>query len=104
MTLGDVWPRLRPLCRRLALLGWVASAVGMAAGLAVAIASGTRLSPLMTTFQTVSVAAMAVAVVSFATAATLQPRRTPREQERRDLELDPGAAFPATVQSLLLGS
>ncbi|WP_432393530.1 hypothetical protein ACRQ5B_09735 [Pseudarthrobacter sp. L19] len=58
----------------------------------------------MTTFQTVSVAAMAVAVVSFATAATLQPRRTPREQERRDLELDPGAAFPATVQSLLLGS
>ncbi|WP_432393531.1 hypothetical protein ACRQ5B_09740 [Pseudarthrobacter sp. L19] len=45
MTLGDVWPRLRPLCRRLALLGWVASAVGMAAGLAVAIASGTRLSP-----------------------------------------------------------
>ncbi|MEV8039399.1 hypothetical protein [Arthrobacter sp. NPDC080082] len=104
MTLGDVWPRLRPLCRRLALLGWAASAVGMAAGLAVAIASGTRLSPLMTTFQTVSVAAMAVAVVSFATAATLQPRRTPREQERRDLELDPGAAFPATVQSLLLGS
>lgn len=105
MTLGDVWPRLRPLCRRLALLGWAASAVGMAAGLTVAIASGTRLSPMMTTFQAVSVVAMVVAMASFATAATLQPRRTAhRDADRRELELDPGAEFPATVHSLLLGS
>jgi len=104
MTLADVWPRLRPLCRRLALLGWTSSAAGMAAGLAVAIASGTRLSPLMTTFQAVSTVCMAVAVASFVTAATLQPRRSAPEGQRREPELDPGAEFPATVQSFLLGS
>jgi len=105
MTLGDVWPRLRPLCRRLALLGWASSAAGMAAGLAVAIASGTRLSPMMTSFQTVSTVCMAVAVASFVTAASLQPRPPAgRDAERRELQPDPGAEFPATVQSFLLGS
>ena len=105
MTLADVWPRLRPVCRRLALLGWASSAAGMAAGLAVAIASGTRLSPMMTTFQAVSAVCMVIAVASFVTAATFQPR-TPAlpDGDRRELELDPGAEFPATVQSFLLGS
>jgi len=105
MTLGEVWPLLRPLCRRLALLGWASSAAGMAAGLAVAIASGTRLSPMMTTFQTVSAASMAVAVVSFATAAMIQPRHPAvQSADRRETEPDPGAEFPATVHSFLLGS
>jgi hypothetical protein len=105
MTLADVWPRLRPVCRRLALLGWASSAAGMAAGLAVAIASGTRLSPMMTTFQTVSAVCMVIAVASFVTAATFQPR-TPAlpDGDGRELELDPGGEFPATVQSFLLGS
>ncbi|MDQ0755428.1 hypothetical protein [Arthrobacter sp. B3I4] len=105
MTLGDVWPRLRPLCRRLALLGWVSSAAGMVAGLAVAIAGGPRLSPLMTSLQTVSTVSMAVAMASFVTAASLQPRRPAAQgTERRELSFDPGAEFPATVQSFLLGS
>ncbi|MET3809433.1 hypothetical protein [Arthrobacter sp. UYEF3] len=105
MTLGDVWPRLRPLCRRLALLGWASSAAGMAAGLAVAIAGGTRLSSLMATFQMLSAVCMAVAVASFVTAATLQPRPpAPHEAEAPDVELDTAAEFPATVQSFLLGS
>lgn len=87
------------------MLGWLSSIAGMAAGLAVAIASGTRLSPMMTTFQMVSTVGMAVAVVSFVIAAMLQPR-TPVSQEarRRDFDLDPGAEFPATVRSFLLGS
>ncbi len=105
MTMSEMWPRLRPLCRRLALLGWASSAAGMAAGLAVAIASGTRLSPMMTTFQTVSTVCMAIAVASFVTAAMLQPRPpAPRNAERRALELDPAGELPATVQSFLLGS
>lgn len=105
MTLGDVWPLLRPLCRRLALLGWTSSAAGMAAGLAVAIASGTRLSPMMTTFQVVSAVCMVIAVASFVTAAMIQPRpKVLRDVDRREAELDPGAEFPATVHSFLLGS
>ena len=105
MTLGDVWPLLRPLCRRLALLGWASSAAGMAAGLAVAVASGTRLSPMMTTFQLVSAVCMVIAVTSFVAAAVLQPRSAARhDADRRDTELDPAAEFPATVHSFLLGS
>ncbi len=103
MTLGYVWPRLRPLSRRLAVVGWASSAAGMVAGLAVAIASGTRLSPLMTTFQAVSTACMAVALTSFVTAASLQPR-SPEALHLERREIDPGAEFPATVQSFLLGS
>lgn len=105
MTLGDVWPLLRPLCRRLALLGWASSAAGMVAGLAVAIASGTRLSPVMATFQAVSAGCMAVAAASFAGAAMLQPRRPARrDPEGQELEPDPGGELPATVQSFLPGS
>ena len=116
MTMSEVWPLLRPLCRKLALLGWASSAAGMAAGLAVAIASGTRLSPMMSTLQLVAALSMAVSVASFVTAAALQPRA--RSQARvqaavkhgsiapqgRELQLDYGGEFPATVQAFLLGS
>jgi len=128
MTMSEVWPLLRPLCRKLALLGWAASAAGMAAGLAVAIASGTRLSPMMSTLQLVAALSMAVSVASFVTAAALQPRARSqarsqsrsqaRSQSRvqaavkhgsiapqgRELQLDYGGEFPATVQAFLLGS
>lgn len=107
MTMSEMWPRLRPLCRRLALLGWASSAAGMAAGLAVAIASGTRLSPMMSTMQLVAAVCMALSVASFVTAAALQPRaRTPHKAElpERDLRPESGGDFPATVHSFLLGS
>ncbi|MCI9871607.1 hypothetical protein ARTB_13870 [Arthrobacter humicola] len=124
--MSEVWPLLRPLCRKLALLGWASSAAGMAAGLAVAIASGTRLSPMMSTLQLVAALSMAVSVASFVTAAALQPRARSRSQSRsqarsqarvqaamkhgsiapqgRELQLDYGGEFPATVQAFLLGS
>ena len=128
MTMSEVWPLLRPLCRKLALLGWASSAAGMAAGLAVAIASGTRLSPMMSTLQLVATLSMALSVASFVAAAALQPRARShtrsqervhtRSQERvqaavqhggtapqgRELQLDYGSEFPATVQAFLLGS
>ena len=81
--MSEVWPLLRPLCRKLALLGWASSAAGMAAGLAVAIASGTRLSPMMSTLQLVAALSMAVSVASFVTAAALQPR--PRVHDARSI-------------------
>lgn len=105
--MSEMWPQLRPLCRKLALLGWAASASGMAAGLAVAIASGTRLSPMMSTMQLVAGVCMAVSVAAFVTAAALQPRTgagpaaEPRDAE---LRIESGPELPATVQSLLLGS
>ncbi|GIU54730.1 hypothetical protein NicSoilC12_04790 [Arthrobacter sp. NicSoilC12] len=119
-----MWPLLRPLCRKLALLGWASSAAGMAAGLAVAIASGTRLSPMMSTLQLVAATSMAVSVASFVTAAALQPRARSQSRSRarsqarvqaavkhgsiapqgRELQLDYGGEFPATVQAFLLGS
>ena len=124
MTMSEVWPLLRPLCRKLALLGWAASAAGMAAGLAVAIASGTRLSPMMSTLQLVAALSMGVSVASFVTAAALQPRARSQSQPQsrsqarvqaavkhgsiapqgRELQLDYGGEFPATVQAFLLGS
>jgi hypothetical protein len=120
MTMSEVWPLLRPLCRKLALLGWASSAAGMAAGLAVAIASGTRLSPMMSNLQLVAGLCMAVSVGSFVTAAALQPRarsqvrtqaRTQAGVKRgsmaprgRELQLDNAGEFPATVQAFLLGS
>jgi hypothetical protein len=103
MTLSEMWPLLRPLSRRLALLGWASSAAGMTAGLAVAIASGTRLSPMMNTLQLVAVVSMAVAVTSFVTAASVQPRPPVRGAVESPESLDPGE-FPDTVQSFLLGS
>ena len=112
MTMSEVWPQLRPLCRKLALLGWASSAAGMAAGLAVAIASGTRLSPMMSTLQLVAGLCMAVSVGSFVTAAALQPRARAREGVKtgfvaprgQELQLDYSGEFPATVQAFLLGS
>ena len=101
-----MWPLLRPLSRKLALLGWASSAAGMCAGLAVAIASGTRLSPMMSTLQLVAVGAIAVAMTSFVTAASVQPRppvpdagESPAPPESLDF-----GGFPDTVQSFLLGS
>jgi hypothetical protein len=109
--MSEMWPQLRPLCRRLALLGWASSAAGMAAGLAVAIASGTRLSPMMSTMQLTSTVCMAVSVTAFVTAAALQPRTapgpsatpagTPGDAGGRP---ESGPELPATVQSFLLGS
>ena len=98
-----MWPLLRPLSRRLALLGWVSSAAGMGAGLAVAIASGTRLSPMMSTLQLVAVVSMAVTVTSFVTAASVQPRPPVQGAAESPDSLEPGD-LPDTVQSLLLGS
>lgn len=102
-----MWPRLRPLCRRLALLGWASSAAGMAAGLAVAIASGTRLSPMMSSMQLVATLSMAVSVTAFVTAVALQPRyeaRAAAPQGDAALQPEAGTELPATVQSLLVGS
>ena len=103
MTLSEMWPLLRPLSRRLALLGWASSAAGMSAGLAVAIASGPRLSPVMNTLQLVAVASMAVAVASFVTAASVQPRPAQRDRSDAAPPLEAGE-LPDTVQSFLLGS
>jgi hypothetical protein len=117
MTMSEMWPRLRPLCRKLALLGWAASAAGMTAGLAVAIASGTRLSPMMSTMQLVAGVCMAVSVASFVTSAVLQPRFAARREvglpgrdaqagdfQLGDFRHEAGGEVPATVQSFLLGS
>jgi hypothetical protein len=112
MTVSELWPRLRPLCRTLALLGWASSAAGMAAGLAVAIASGTRLSSIMSTMQLLAGVCLVVAVASFAAAAAVQPRPAARHeaarhetaQQDRDLRLEAGGEPPATVHSFLLGS
>lgn len=101
--MSEMWPLLRPLSRRLALLGWASSAAGMTAGLALAIASGTRLSPMMSTMQLVAVVSMAVAVISFVTAASVQPR--PRVLDDGEPPEDPESGdLPDTVQSFLLGS
>lgn len=103
MTTSELWLLLRPLSRRLALLGWAFSAVGMAAGLAIAIASGTRMSPMMSSLQLVAVVSIAVAVTSLGAAAAAQPRAPARNSpEAAD---GPGSGdLPDTVQSLLLGS
>ncbi|MDR7084398.1 membrane protein implicated in regulation of membrane protease activity [Arthrobacter ginsengisoli] len=103
MTIREMWPLLRPLSRRLALLGWVSSAAGMAAGLAIAIASGTRISPMMSTMQLVAMVSMAVAVTSFVTAASVQPRSAIRDAGESPDGLDNGG-LPDTVRSFLLGS
>lgn len=102
-----MWPQLRPLCRRLALLGWAASTIGMAAGLAVAIASGTRVSALMSIMQLVAAVSLAVSLAIFVPAAVLQPRLEDGRPEDGFPPGDPGHGagdFPGAVQSLLLGS
>jgi hypothetical protein len=75
----------------------------MTAGLAIAIASGTRLSPMMSTLQLVAVVSMAVAVVSFVTAASVQPRARVLEDADPQDGVE-SADLPDTVQSFLLGS
>ncbi|MDQ0819910.1 hypothetical protein QFZ69_000789 [Arthrobacter sp. V1I7] len=102
--MSEMWPQLRPLCRRLALLGWASSAAGMAAGLAVAIASGTRLSPTMSSMQLTAAVCTAVSVTAFVTAAALQPRIAAAPPGDAGLRLESGPELPATIQSLLLGS
>ena len=106
MTIGDLWPHLRPLCRALALLGWVTSAAGMAAGLSIAIAGGTSLSPTVQTLQLVSVISMGVAVISFIAAALLQPqhRSWRADQERSALAHEHGNEMPPTIRSFLLAA
>ncbi|MET1022580.1 MAG: hypothetical protein ABWX69_10330 [Arthrobacter sp.] len=99
--MSEMWPLLRPLSRRLALLGWASSAAGMTAGLVIGIASGTRLSPVMSTMQLVAEVSMIVAVTSFVTAASVQPR--PRMSDAVKPHEDAGE-MPDIVQSLLLGS
>ncbi|WP_458111648.1 hypothetical protein M1D88_15415 [Arthrobacter sp. R1-13] len=96
MTMGDLWPLLRPLCRRLALLGWASSAAGMAAGLAVAVASGTSLSPVMANLQRVSSVGIVLAVFSFTAAVLLQPHR--------ETAPDAGEELPSTLRSFLPGT
>src|SRR3954449_4560138 len=106
MTMSEVWPRLRPLCRKLALLGWASSPAGMAAGLAVAIASGTRLSPEMSTMQLVAAVCMAVSVTAFVPAAALQPPArsgSTAQHGEAGLGLDLGGELPATVRSFQQG-
>ena len=111
MTIGELWPHLRLLCRALALLGWAAAAAGMAAGLSIAVAGGTSLSPAMQTLQVVSAISMGVAVISFIAASMLQPRhRGRRATEPRgagsapDPAHDPSVEFPPTLQSFLLAA
>lgn len=107
MTIGELWPHLRPLCRALALLGWASSAAGMSAGLSIAIAGGTSLSPTVQALQLVSVVSMAVAVISFIAASLLQPRHSrwrSAEQEHNEAAHEPGGGLPPTIRSFLLAS
>ncbi|WP_247041915.1 hypothetical protein [Arthrobacter rhizosphaerae] len=104
MTMGDLWPLLRPVCRRLALLGWASSAAGMAAGLAVAVASGTSLSPAMATLQRVSSAGIVLAVFSFTAAVFLQPHQERAAEAAREAAPDTGEALPSTLRSFLPGT
>jgi hypothetical protein len=78
------------------MLGWVSSAAGMTAGLAVAVASGTSLSPVMATLQGVSSVGIALAVFSFTAAVLLQPHQ--------DAAPDTGEELPSTLRSFLPGT
>jgi hypothetical protein len=79
----------------------------MSAGLSIAIAGGTSLSPTVQALQLVSVVSMAVAVISFIAASLLQPRhrgwRT-AEQEHSEAVHEPGSDLPPTIRSFLLAS
>jgi hypothetical protein len=112
--MGDLWPLLRSVSRKLALLGWASSAAGVAAGLAVAVASGTSLSPVMTALQRVSGASLGVAIVSFAAAVLLQPQHPPQRHgntasdriPEKQIEPSPATSseLPATLRSFLPGA
>ena len=105
MTIGELWPQLRPLCRALALLGWVTTAAGMAAGLSIAVAGGTSLSPTVQALQFFSAVSMGVAVLSFVAAALLQPQHRgwrAVDHEGGGGAPEPGTEMPPTVRSFLL--
>ena len=107
MTIGDLWPHLRPLCRALALLGWVTSAAGMAAGLSIAVAGGTSLSPTVQALQLVSAISMGVAVISFIAASLLQPQHRgwrAVEHERSAAADEAAGEMPPTIRSFLLAA
>ena len=107
MTIGELWPHLRPLCRALALLGWVTSAAGMGAGLSIAVAGGTSLSPTVQALQLFSAVSMGVAVLSFIAAALLQPRHRGWRAVDHDGgggAPEPGSEMPPTVKSFLLAA
>lgn len=111
--MGDLWPLLRSASRKLALFGWASCAAGVAAGLAVAVASGTSLSPVMLALQEVSSACMGLAVVSFTAAVLLQPHLH-LPQRRGDAPSDEagdtnapseaGIELPSTLRSFLPGA
>jgi cytochrome bd-type quinol oxidase subunit 2 len=105
MTMGDLWPLLRQPCRVLALLGWLLTAAGMGAGLAIALTSGTTLSPAMISLQQVSALSMGLALASLGAATLLQPRngRDPGN-DGVDSAPEPPEEFPETVRSLLVGA
>ena len=107
MTVGELWPHLRPLCRALALLGWATSAAGMAAGLSIAVAGGTSLSPTVEALQFFSAGSMGVAVISFVAASLLQPRHRgwrAVDHDANGAAQDPGGDMPPTIRSFLLAA
>lgn len=73
MLFGELGPLLRPLSRRLAAAGWCCAAVGLTAGLAVAVGSGVRVSPEMVAVQAAGIIATAAAGILLALAALSQP-------------------------------
>ena len=107
MTVGELWPHLRPLCRALALMGWLTSAAGMAAGLSIAIAGGTSLSPTMQALQLASTISMGVAVLSFIAASLLQPQHRgwhAPDSRGADAAHEQAGELPPTIRSFLLAS
>lgn len=101
MLFGDLAPLVRPLSRRLAAAGWCCSAVGLVAGLIVAVGTGVRLSPSMQGIQLGGIVATALAALLLGIAALIQPV-SPRDSEAPEPWFYPAAA--AQVRSFLLGS
>lgn len=73
MLFGELRPLLRPMSRRLAAAGWAFAALGVVAGLAVAVGSGVRLSPAMQAVQATTTAATIAAGLLLTLAALSQP-------------------------------
>ncbi|MCA4132885.1 hypothetical protein [Arthrobacter sp. M4] len=73
MLFGGLGPLLRPLSRRLAAAGWCCAAVGLAAGLMVAVGSGVRVSAAMAAIQSLGIGATAAASILLTLAALSQP-------------------------------
>ncbi|MBT2514464.1 hypothetical protein [Arthrobacter sp. ISL-30] len=105
MLFGELGPRLRPLSRRLATAGWLCAAVGVGAGLAVAVASGVRLSAGMQLVQATSLAATIAAGLLLSLAAVCQPPAKPVEERKDDEGSAPYYSTTGThVGSFLLAS